>query len=126
MTKIIMPENLKPTSKVDLKLVREAITKLFCLYDLARLKVDRRFEHGLGRDTAQIMFIGICMEYGLPWQDISDEIGIDTLESFNYKLSRYHRYIEEYNNGVQTLFLVRFNTRLWSLRRLITNMLTGY
>jgi len=56
---------------------------------------------------------------------VIDEVSI-TIASYEYKVQQYSMYVEAYEYGNRTKRVVAFNRRLWSVRRKIEHLKTGY
>lgn len=71
------------------------------------------------------MFVGLCDEAGLDSDDVIEEIAA-TRAIHEYKLQQFSRYVELYELSDRTPKVVVFNRRLYSVRRLIDHLETGY
>lgn len=123
-----MIENGKPTfreSWAQGRRIKLAIFKSFVICDSIRLKCDRRCEFNLHVEAAREMFVGLCDEAGLDSDDVIEEIAA-TRAIYEYKLQQFSRYVELYELGDRTPKVIAFNRRLYSVRRLIDHLETGY
>ena len=107
------------------RLVRTAILKTFVISDLIHLKVDRRFEVDLHIDSAREMYFGLCHDYGIPWEDTTDEIGASE-GVFEYRVQQYNLHVQAFKDGNLSPKVIAFNRRLCTVQRLIENLRTGY